>query len=343
MINKKIIGKLKQLGEFCLFGAIAGIIFQLINEKLITEMAFMIGIPLGGVFGIIELFILSGLRKKFLKLPLLVTIISKAILYVLFINIVIAFLGLIFGYFQGSDLIEDFANLFLTRDQLVLNIYTLLLYVLLTFYMQINLLLGDGVLWKFMLGKYRKPTREDRIFMFLDIKSSTTIAEKLGLEKYYSLLNDFFHEISDPVRKTNAEIYQYVGDEVVITWKTKDGVANSNCLRIFFEIRDNVYKNRDYYQNKYGDIPYFKAGIHFGKVISAQIGDIKREIIYNGDVLNTSARIQEQCNVFNCELLISGLLLNQLDIKNEFLAEKLDTIRLRGKESSTELYSLKQF
>ena len=156
-------------------------------------------------------------------------------------------------------------------------------------------------------------------------------------------MNDFFHEISDPVRNTNAEVYQYVGDEVVITWKTKDGVANSNCLKIFFEIRDNVYKNRDYYQNKYGDIPYIKAGIHFGKVISAQIGDIKREIIYNGDVLNTSARIQEQCNVFNCELLISGLLLNQLDIKNEFLAEKLDAIRLRGKESSTELYSLKQF
>lgn len=343
MINKKIIGKLKQLGEFCFFGAIAGVIFQLINEKLVTGMAFMIGIPLGGVFGIIELFIFSGLRKKFLKLPLLLTIISKAILYVLFINIFFVFLGLILGYFQGSDRFEDFANIFLTRDQLVINIYTLLLYILLTFYMQINLLLGDGVLWKFLLGKYRKPTREDRIFMFLDIKSSTTIAEKLGLEQYYSLLNDFFHEISEPVRKTNAEIYQYVGDEVVITWKTKDGVANSNCLRIFFEIRDNVYNNRKYYQNKYGDIPYFKAGIHFGKVISAQIGDIKREIIYNGDVLNTSARIQEQCNVFNCELLISGLLLNQLDIKNEYLAEKLDTIRLRGKESSTELYSLKQF
>lgn len=342
MKNKILLSKLKQLGEFCFFGAIAGIIFQLINEKFVTGMAFMIGIPLGGVFGIIELFIFSGLRKKFLKLPLLLTIISKSILYVLFINIVFVFLGLILGYFQGSDRMEDFANLFFTRDQLVINIYTLLLYVILAFYMQINLLLGDGVLWAFLLGKYRKPTREDRIFMFLDIKSSTTIAEKLGLEKYYSLLNDFFHEISDPVRNTNAEIYQYVGDEVVLTWKTKDGVANSNCLKIFFEIRDNVYKNRDYYQNKYGDIPYFKAGIHFGKVISAQIGDIKREIIYNGDVLNTSARIQEQCNVFNSELLISGALLNQLDIKNEFLAEKLDTLRLRGKESSTELYSLKQ-
>ncbi len=53
--------------------------------------------------------------------------------------------------------------------------------------------------------------------MFLDIKSSTTIAEQLGLENYYSLLNYFFHEISELVRSTKAEIYQYIGDEVVLT------------------------------------------------------------------------------------------------------------------------------
>ena len=78
-------------------------------------------------------------------------------------------------------------------------------------------------------------------------------------------------------------------------------------------------------------------------MISAQIGDIKREIIYNGDVLNTSARIQEQCNKFNRELLISGILLNQLDIKNEYRAEKIDTVKLRGKETYLELFSLIQF
>ena len=74
-----------------------------------------------------------------------------------------------------------------------------------------------------------------------------------------------------------------------------------------------------------------------------QIGDIKREIVYNGDVLNTSARIQEQCNILKHELLLSGNLLEQLDIENEYRAEKLDTIKLRGKESSIDLYSLIQF
>jgi len=195
---------------------------------------------------------------------------------------------------------------------------------------------------KFMLGKYRKPIGEHRIFMFLDIKSSTTLAERLGLENYYALLNDFFNDISEPVQTTNAEIYQYVGDEVVFTWRTKEGINNSNCLKIFYNIRQNIYGKRKYYRDKYGVLPDFKAGLHVGEVISAQIGDIKREIVYNGDVLNTSARIQEQCNVFKRELLISGSLLNQLDINNEFTAEKIDTIKLRGKEKSIELYSLAQ-
>ena len=78
-------------------------------------------------------------------------------------------------------------------------------------------------------------------------------------------------------------------------------------------------------------------------MISAQIGDIKREIIYNGDVLNTSAGIQEQCNVFKRELLISGILLKKLNIENEYRSEKVDTIKLRGKENAIELYSLAQF
>jgi adenylate cyclase len=126
------------------------------------------------------------------------------------------------------------------------------------------------------------------------------------------------------------------------SWKTKIGVDNSNCLKIFFRIKEKVYDNRKYYRDKYGDIPDFKAGMHVGEVISAQIGDIKREIVYNGDVLNTSARIQEQCNVHNQALLISGELLAQLDIKNEYHAEKIDTVKLRGKESALDLFSLVQ-
>ncbi len=341
-MNSTFTRKLKLLGEFCLITAFAGVIYQLLSDGYVNHMALIMGGFLGLGFGIIELFIFSGLSKWFLKQPFLVTIFVKASAYLIIINLFSGILGLIIGLSEGKQMNEFYESM-LSKDQMILNFYTLVIYVLLAFYIQINLLLGEGVLLKFLLGKYRKPTSENRIFMFLDLKSSTTIAEKLGLENYYSLLNDFFHEISEPVRATDAEIYQYVGDEVIFTWKTKNGIANSNCLKIFFKIQENVYSNRKHYRDKYGDVPAFKAGLHFGEVISAQIGDIKREITYNGDVLNTSARIQEQCNVFKRELLISGKLLNQLDIKNEYKTEKIDTIKLRGKETSIELFSLVQY
>ena len=314
----------------------------MINEGILNFNAFLAGISLGLAFGVLELFILAGLRKSLSKLPLPLAILTKAILYLAIIILVSGSLTLIVGFFEGKNM-EEFYVVMRSKEQIIMVLYTLMLFILMSFYIQINLLIGDGVLWKFLLGRYRKPVGEQRIFMFLDIKSSTSLAERLGLEKYYSLLNDFFQEISHPAQKTNAEIYQYIGDEVVFTWETKEGVDNSNCLKIFFKIKEKIYDRRKYYREKYGGIPEFKAGLHYGEVISAQIGDIKREIIYNGDVLNTSARIQEQCNKLNRKLLISGTLLEKLDIRNEYNAEKIDTIKLRGKEHAVELYSLTEF
>src|SRR5262249_51255040 len=153
---------------------------------------------------------------------------------------------------------------------------------------------------------------EERIFMFLDMKSSTTIAEHLGHVHFYRLLNELFHEISQPVLQTKAEIYQYIGDEVVLTWEVADGLANSNCLKAFFMFQESLLRNRSNYQKTFGVEPEFKAGLHFGKVISAQIGDLKREIVYNGDVLNTAARIQDECNKYGRDCLVSGILMNRL-------------------------------
>ena len=48
--------------------------------------------------------------------------------------------------------------------------------------------LGQGILLNFLIGRYHRPREEERIFMFLDLRSSTTIAEKLGEEKYFNFI-----------------------------------------------------------------------------------------------------------------------------------------------------------
>jgi len=219
-------------------------------------------------------------------------------------------------------------------------VYTLLIYGMLLFFLQINNLLGEGVLWKFISGKYHRPREEERIFMFLDMQSSTTIAEKLGHIRFYTLLNQIFHEISHPVLQTKAQIYQYVGDEVVLTWKIADGLKNSNCLRAFFMFREKLVANSDYYLKNFGVRPSFKAGLHFGKVVSAQIGDLKKEIVYNGDVLNTTSRIQNECNKYQRDCLVSGMLVNRLSLAHNFELERLGFVSLRGKEKEVEIFSV---
>ena len=331
--------KFRTLALICLFTSFAGVVYQLVAEERLDQSSVLVGLPLGLAFGLLELFLFPKAENLFRQWSFTRILIFKTLLYTAVIFIVTIVILIIAGYFEGRKLSELPAALG-SRGQLVLVFYTLVIYSLLVFFLQVNRLLGEGVLWKFISGKYHRPREEERIFMFLDMKSSTTIAEQLGHVRFYKLLNELFHEISQPAVQTKAEIYQYVGDEVVLTWEVKDGLENSNCLKLFFMFREILLRKKEEYHNDFGVEPEFKAGLHFGKVISAQIGDLKREIVYNGDVLNTTARIRSECGKFQRDFLVSGILMQRLIGINDFQWERMDTVTLRGKESEVELFSV---
>ena len=331
--------KIRTLIIICFLTCIAGVIYQLINEKRVNYNSILVGLPLGLVFCLLELFLMPKAENLFRQWSFTKMLILKTLFYSTVIYIVTVALAIVGDMVAGRKLNELPAYL-ASAEQLILVLYTLLIYGSLVFLVQINHLLGEGILWKFLQGKYHKPREEERIFMFLDMKSSTTIAEQLGHVRFYTLLNELFHEISQPVLKTKAEIYQYIGDEVVLTWQVEDGLENSNCLNTFFLFRDSLLRNGERYFKNFGVKPEFKAGLHFGKVISAQIGDLKREIVYNGDVLNTTSRIQDECNKYQRDCLVSGKLMNRLRQKNGFQWERMDTVTLRGKETEVELFSV---
>ena len=207
------------------------------------------------------------------------------------------------------------------------------------FYAGISDNLGQKVLRNFFTGKYHSPKEEERIFMFLDMKSSTAIAEKLGHIKYFQLLREYYNDLSDAIIDHSGEVYQYVGDEVVISWETRFGAKNNNCLRCFFAMEKSLNERASHYHNKYGATPTFKAGVHCGKVTAGEIGALKKEIFFTGDVLNVTARIQGMCNQYGETLLISGELLKVLDGKG-FTTKPLGNIQLKGREKQLEIHAV---
>jgi len=206
--------------------------------------------------------------------------------------------------------------------------------------LQVNSKFGQADFWNIIRGKYNSPKEEKRIFMFLDLDSSTTIAEKLGDETYHSLLKDFFADITDPILNNKGSIYQYVGDEVVVAWNYEDGKENMHCLKCFFDMKLHIQKKKDKYLGRYGLVPSFKAGLHCGRIIAGEIGIIKRDITYSGDVLNTTSRILSKCGELNEEIIASTDLLSEIHLLKEYITRPLGAIKLRGKAKEVSLCAL---
>lgn len=207
--------------------------------------------------------------------------------------------------------------------------------------LQVNDKFGQGLLIAFILGKYHRPKKETRIFMFLDIIDSTTIAEKLGNEKYYGLIKEFFADMTNSIIYNGGRIYQYVGDEVVVSWPYREGRENADCLRCYFEIRDTIESRREKYELMFEHVPDFKASIHYGEVTAGEVGIIKRDLTFSGDVLNTTARMLPYCRSFGKKLLISGELKDSINVpQGQFEFENLGVEELRGKVERVNLIAV---
>ena len=209
--------------------------------------------------------------------------------------------------------------------------------------LHVNEKYGSGVLIRMLLGRYHNPREEERIFMFVDIKSSTTIAEKLGHIRFFNLLNDFFRDITNSIVYTKGEIYQYVGDEVVISWSIPNGVERANCIRCFYNMQEAILKRSDRYLFRYNIVPEFKAGLHCGLVTIGEIGVIKKDIVYSGDVMNTTSRIQNLCNEYNVNILLSKYLMDKLNLPpHDHAPLRVGMIELKGKRNKIELYTFEE-
>jgi adenylate cyclase len=200
---------------------------------------------------------------------------------------------------------------------------------------------GKGNFRSWILGFLNKPREEERIFMFIDMKSSTTVAEKLLHKKYSHLVQDIFNDMA-VVDNYKAEIYQYLGDGAIISWNLKKGLKRNNFLKAYFAFTWVINKRERYYQRKYGITPRFKAGIHAGKVMVLQVGKIRRDISYNSDTVNTAARIESMCNEYKQNLLISGDLFNLIKDKSDYHFKNIDNIKLKGKRKAIDIYQVKQ-
>jgi len=247
---------------------------------------------------------------------------------------------LIFSILSFTGSIQTNFIEFITTKLVLANlVYSFVINSVIIILIQINRLLGKGNLKKLITGKFHTPKEEARAFMFLDLKGSTTIAEQLGHLKYSSFIQDCFHFLS-VVDSYNVSIYQYVGDEVVLTWNLDKDDHLEGFIKAFYAYEDVLKDKKTYFETKYGIQPIFKAGLHIGPVTVVEVGNTKREIAYHGDTINVASRIQEQCKNFDSLLLISEKAYERVKHIKGYTFKNVGEFVLRGRKNSTQLYDV---
>ena len=323
-------------------GAIIGYLLHYIDKIDIpgpTLRGFFIGFLVGTSIGLCEEFLFL---EKFRKKSYLFLLIFRTVVY----SIVIAFHELLINsasnFFTKNFTLSQSVYSAVYRENFPRDLFIIAVVSIISIaLLQIRRLHRPGDLIKYVTGRYHLPEEVNKIFLFIDLKSSTAIAEKIGNTKYSSFLIDYFHDMTGAILMSKAEIYQYIGDEIILTWSFENGIKDARCINSFYDILTSIEMKKATYLKKYGVHPEFKAALHAGRVSVTWIGTIKKEIVYHGDVLNTTARIQDECNKLQQKFLVSEYMLQNVVLPEYLRSEFVGELQLKGKEKKVKIFGLK--
>jgi len=312
------------------------------NLKVPISQWFDLGILLGLVVGVVYATIETVFEKYVSqKVSLGLGLFLKTILYLITLISSLTLISLLAEDRMDIDLNNDIGWWRTDKTFWMVVLFFLLATLVFSFIKISNEKFGRGVFLKMLLGRYRKPKEEKHIFMFLDLKSSTTIAENLGHIKYSEFIQDCFYDLNILIDKFSAQVYQYVGDEAVLHWPYEKAVKDTRCIDLFFAFQKRLEVRKAYYSEKYNWPAEFKAGLHGGLLTIAEVGTIKKELAFHGDVINTTARIQSECNRLGESLLISDRLLSDIKENKDYNFSPIGEIDLRGKEEKLSIQAVR--
>jgi adenylate cyclase len=322
---------------------VAGILLGSTYGILLNYAAYgapLFGVPIGAIHGFllsatigwVEIF---GTRTRpgrvIEQAPFLVTLIVKGLIY----GSMIAFVNIVE---PGTRLLRVPRGV--ESLQLVSVVFSFAATWAFIFMLQISQIIGGRTLRDWVLGRYHRPRREERYFLFVDIAGSTALAERIGPVGVHEFLNRVFVLASDPVDDHRGEIYQYVGDEMVITWTEAEGRPGGRPIACFAAIETALEAAAPEFARDFGIAPRVRGALHVGPVIVGEVGGRKRDIVFHGDVMNTTSRLEQVARELDRRLVVSADAIGRLAGAEHYLLEDLGARVLRGRTSLVQIYAV---
>ena len=316
---------------------------------LLYDRLFSLGRPfVGATYGVLmglpllafELGLLApSLRRHIQRLPTLLAIPAAEAVFVVLVTVGYAAAGLILSTARVID--EPLAEAMVPSGRVLL--YTLAVSAVVVSIVRVRELIGTEVFLSLLIGRYHRPVREERVFLFVDLVGSTRFAEAHGDVRAQEFLAAFFAALAEPVRSHRGSIDDYVGDMALVTWPVARGVRNAACVACVFELEDLIARHRAAWQERFGTVPRFRAALHAGPIVTAEIGVDRHKITYFGDTVNATARIEGLSKALGAPVLVSIDLLDRLPaLPKGIIARRLGQHVVEGRAQPLAVASLQR-
>jgi adenylate cyclase len=331
-MNARLEKNLRTLAAVMACGATAGLVFSL-SQGHSPVVGVSYGLAMSGALGAIELFILSGsLSDWFSRFSFTTTLAIRSAIYAA----VIALLQ----WMQPGEVVAGVPSDANTAAFWQGFLYSAAVSVLFNLGFAITNLIGARSFLNFLTGRYHTPVEENRFVLFVDIAGSTGLAEQLGGVAIHRLLDRTFRLLTRSVVDYRGEVLNYVGDEVIVTWPERDGAIDCRPLRCFMAMRKDIATASGQLAREFGAAPRIRGSLHFGPVIVGEIGDVKRAIVFNGDVMNTAARLEELSRKVDGGFLASRAAMERFGSAPPVAVRDLGRLEIRGRADGIDVVGI---
>lgn len=192
-------------------------------------------------------------------------------------------------------------------------------------------------------GVVRKVT-----ILFSDIRSFTTISERLDANSVVSILNSYLSVMTEIIFRFKGTIDKFIGDAIMTVFgapvQNHDDAIRAVKTAIFMQ---EAMKSFNENHSELNEPIEIGIGIHTGEVVAGNIGSEKRiDYTVIGDNVNLSSRIESLTKIYKCPILISSATYDELHTEistNQILAREVDTVIVKGKTSSIKIYEVMCF
>ena len=315
------------------YWSVLAAIYGIDNERAVLLHGGQYGAIIGIGLGLFQVFFMASAASLPLRrAPFLPGLLARAAVAALIILAALVFCRLVLDSPVDRAVLDPWT---LARDAA----FSVAVYVTISFVVMMQRMIGGRVLRNFVMGRYYRPVREDRVFMFLDLADSTGLAQRLGDIGVHALISRMFFDIDDVILRHGGEVHRYIGDEVVVTWPLADCRDDGRCLSCYRGIEMLIAARAKEYRALFGVVPVFRAGLHGGPVVAGECGDSKQEIVFFGDTINTAARLRSACKGLGVRLLVSADLARAIRVPPAVPLQSCGRLRLAGRREETEVFT----